>query len=193
MLSRQIGGIVLLGTGLITTSAQGAGLDISLSNETANIMYLTDSGSLGYGGADIGIGVFYNENSDVILNGQILVTGKPIGDKKGGFQYGVGGKVYAGGLDDIEEDVLAVAIGGQVRYLIPAATPVGISAEVFVAPDITSFGDTEGLTEFNFRVELEVMPSTRGYVGYRRLEPELTDAGDVKLDDEVHIGIRINF
>ena len=156
MLSRQLGGIVLLGTGLITTSAQGAGLDISLSNETANIMYLTDSGSLGYGGADIGIGVFYNENSDVILNGQILVTGKPIGDKKGGFQYGVGGKV-------------------------------------FVAPDITSFGDTEGLTEFTFRVELEVMPSTRGYVGYRRLEPELTEAGDVKLDDEVHIGIRINF
>ena len=37
------------------------------------------------------------------------------------------------------------------------------------------------------------MPSTRGYLGYRRLEPELTQAGEIKLDDEVHIGIRINF
>ena len=136
MFSARLGGVILVGAGLLagTSAARAAGLDISLSDETANIIYLTDSGSLGYGGADIGIGVFYNENSDVILNGQILVSGKPIAGKQGGLQFGVGGKFYAGSLDDIEEDVAAIAIGGQLRYLIPAATPVGVAAEVFVAP-----------------------------------------------------------
>lgn len=193
MFIRRIG-VAMIGLGsLVATSAQASGLDVSLSDKTADFTYLTDSGSLGYGGADIGVGVFYNENSDVLLHGQIMVTGKPLGEKNKGVQFGVGGKVYAGELDDLEEDVLAVALGAQLRYLIPAATPVGIMAEVFVAPDITSFSDTESMKEFNFRVELEVMPSTRGYVGYRRLEPELERAGDVELDDEFHVGIRVTF
>jgi len=37
------------------------------------------------------------------------------------------------------------------------------------------------------------MPSARGYIGYRLLEPELENAGDVEIDDEIHLGIRFTF
>jgi hypothetical protein len=174
-----------------STGAHAAGLDISLSDTTAHIQYLTDSGSLGYGGADVGFGVFFNESDDVIGTANLLVTSNPASGNN--LQFGVGAKAYGGDIDAIDEDVTAIAIGGLVRYVIPSQTPMGIAIEAYGAPKVTSFDDTRNLVEIMTRFEIEVMPSTRGYIGYRFLEPELERAGEVELDDEVHLGIRIVF
>lgn len=176
---------------LCSTGAQANGFDISLSDETANVVYLTDSGSLGYGGADVGIGLFWNENDDVVGHANVLVTSNP--QSGNNFQFGVGAKAYLGNVDRPDEDVGAIGIGGIVRYVIPAQTPMGLSLEGYWAPRVTSFSDTDGLREISARFELEVMPSTRGYVGYRLLEPDLDTAGKVEIDDEFHIGIRFIF
>jgi len=179
------------GLALASTSVHADGLDISLSDETANVVYLTDSGSFGYGGADIGFGLFFNEADDVVGHANILVTGNPRSGNN--FQFGVGAKAYAGTLDEADEDVAAVGIGGVVRYVIPANTPMGIALEAYAAPSVTSFSDTDSLKEVMARFEIEVMPSARGYVGYRLLEPDMDDAGDVEIDDEIHLGIRFTF
>ena len=183
--------IALAGLALCSTGAQAAGLDISLSDETAHLQYLTDSGSLGYGGADIGFGVFFNEADDVVGTANLLVTSNPASGRN--FQFGIGAKAYGGEVDDADETIGAIGIGGLVRYIIPAQTPMGVAVEGYLAPSITSFADTEGLSEIMTRFEIEVMPSTRGYVGYRFLEPDLERAGEVELDDQVHVGIRITF
>lgn len=183
--------VVAIAVALCSTSAQASGFDISLSDETANVVYLTDSGSFGYGGADIGFGLFFNEADDAVAHANILVTSNP--QSGNNFQFGVGAKGYLGTLDVPDEDVAAIGIGGLVRYVIPSATPMGISLEGYFAPDITSFSDTESLREVIARFELEVMPSTRGYIGYRVLEPEMDVAGDVEIDDEFHVGIRFLF
>lgn len=183
--------VVVAGLALFSTGVHANGFDISLSDETANVVYLTDSGSLGYGGADVGFGVFWNEADDVVGHANILVTGNPRSGNN--FQFGFGAKGYLGTLDVPDEDVAAVGIGGIVRYVIPSQTPMGIAVEAYLAPDITSFSDTEELREFSARFELEVMPSTRGYIGYRLLEPEMERAGDVEIDDEIHLGIRFTF
>ena len=174
-----------------STAVHADGLDISLSDETANIVYLTDSGSFGYGGADIGFGVFFNEEDDFLAHANLLVTSNPLSGNN--FQFGVGTKAYLGTVDQVDEDVAAIAIGGLARYVIPAQTPMAFSLEGYWAPDITSFSDAEGVQELTARFEIEVLPSTRGYIGYRLLEPELEDAGDVEIDDEIHLGIRITF
>ena len=183
--------LALAALALSSTGAHAAGFDISLSDETAHIQYLTDSGSLGYGGADIGFGVFFNENDDVLGTANLLVTSNPASGNN--LQFGIGAKAYGGEVDVPDETVGAIGIGGLVRYVIPSQTPMGIALEGYVAPSVTSFADTEGLTEVMTRFELEVMPSTRGYIGYRFLEPELEQAGEVELDDEVHVGIRVTF
>lgn len=183
--------VAVVSLALCSTGAQANGFDISLSDETANVVYLTDSGSLGYGGADVGFGLFWNEADDVVSHANILVTSNP--QSGNNFQFGVGAKAYLGTLDEIDEDVAAVGIGGLVRYVIPSQTPMGLSLEGYWAPDVTSFSDTEGLREVTARFELEVMPSTRGYVGYRLLEPDMDEAGEVEIDDEFHIGIRFLF
>ena len=96
-------------------------------------------------------------------------------------------------IDDIDQDVLALGIGGQARYVFQTRTPVGFVLEAFAAPGITSFGDTENGREVNVRIEIEVLPSTRGYIGYRHLEFDLEDVDDVEVDDNAHIGIRLHF
>ena len=177
------------------SAAYAEGLDISLGSDTAQIVYLFDSDAqIGIGGSDLGVGVFFNENDDYLLNGSIVVTGNSTGRNRA-LQLGAGAKLYAGELDIPQEDTVgAVAIGGKVSYVFPSSTPMAITGEIFYAPDITSFGDNENLTEFNIHFDIEIAPTTRFYIGYRNLEVELTDSNvDYELDDSGHVGVRFSF
>jgi hypothetical protein len=178
------------------TNVLSAGLDLKLSSETAEITFLTENATFGYGGADIGIGLFLNENDDFLVNGSILVSGSGTGDVRA-LHFGVGGKAYGGRLDfgPNSEDPSggAIAIGGHLRYVFPASTPFAVLAEGFWAPSVTSFSDFDGITEYRFAFELEVTPSARAYVGYRKLELELDSGRKYSADDNVHIGVRFAF
>lgn len=185
-------------TALLTaTNVYSAGLDLKLSSETAEVTFLTQNATFGYGGADIGIGLFINENDDFLVNGSIVVSGSGTGDVRA-LHFGVGGKAYAGRLDfgpNAPEDPSggAIAVGGNLRYVFPSSTPFAILVEAFWAPRVTSFSDFEGLLEYRAAFELEVTPSARAYVGYRKLEVELDSGLEVVLDDNVHIGVRFAF
>ena len=187
MRTRVIPVILALFAGGVNAGA----LDISLSNETAYLVYLLDTGSLGYGGSDVGFGFFYTEQGDYMLTANVMVVGT-LGERRD-LQFGVGAKGYGASVDDTDETVLAVGIGGQARYVFQTQTPFGLVLEAYAAPGITSFADTESALEANFRAEIEVLPSTRGYIGYRYLEFDLTDSGEVVVDDNVNLGIRIQF
>ncbi len=186
---------------LPASNVLSAGLDLKLSSETAEVTFLTQNATFGYGGADIGIGLFINENDDFLVNGSIVVSGSGTGDVRA-LHFGVGGKAYAGRLDfqslsqgTIQEDPSggAIAVGGHLRYVFPSSTPIAILAEGFWAPSVTSFSDFDGLIEYRFAVELEVTPSARAYIGYRVLEVELDTGLKYKLDDNAHIGVRFAF
>ncbi len=172
---------------------EAAGVDFRLSSKTAEFSYLTESSSFGYGGADMGFGVFINENDDILTSGSILVSGSSAGDVRA-LHFGVGAKVYLGFLETITNDNGgALAIGGRVRYVFPASTPLAILFEGFVAPNVVSLADFNGVREFRVALELEVTPSARAYVGYKNLEVELNNGFDYKLDDKAHIGVRFSF
>lgn len=177
-------------------AAQARGLDISIGDEAAQITYLYESyGQIGIGGTDLGVGLFFNENDDVILHGGLLVTGNSLGDNRA-LQAGVGVKAFGGSLDvDTDEDtVSAIGIGGKFAYILPSRTPMSVSLEAYVAPGVTSFGDNERLAEAVFRFEVEIAPTTRFFVGYRSLDVEFVDVpGEYEIDDTGHVGIRFSF
>ena len=179
-----------------------AGLDLKLSSETAEVTFLTQNATFGYGGADIGVGLFINEKDDFLVNGSIVVSGSGTGDVRA-LHFGVGGKAYGGRLD-FKSNVPgasdqdnpsggAIAVGGNIRYVFPSSTPVAILVEGFWAPSVTSFSDFDGLVEYRGALELEVTPSARAYIGYRVLEVELDTGFEYKLDDNAHIGVRFAF
>jgi len=181
---------LLVATLLLGGQAQAAGLDVSLSDESANFEFLFDSSSLGYGGADLGVGLFFNEDDDQLLHGNVLITSNPGSNNP--WQFGVGGKAYYADLDGGDSGA-AIGIGGLVRYVIPAELPMGVVVEGYHSPKITSFDDLDRFNEASARFEVEIMPSTRGYVGFRFLDAELDNGGDTTLDEEFHLGIRVFF
>ncbi len=191
--------LIIIAALLPVSNVLSAGLDLKLSSETAEITFLTQSSTFGYGGADIGIGLFINEQDDFLVNGSIIVSGSGTGDVRA-LHFGVGGKIYAGKLDlgttnpnTSDPSGGAIAIGGNLRYVFPSSTPIAILVEGFWAPSVTSFSDFESLWEYRAALELEVTPSARAYIGYRKLEVELDTGLEYTLDDNAHIGVRFAF
>jgi len=176
----------------ISSSSYARGFDIKLANEMAEFTYLTESSTFGYGGADIGFGVLFTENDDYQLNAKLMISGNPAGNNKS-FQFGVGGKLMFVTLDAANEDVGALAIAGQARYIIPSSTPIAFLAGVAYAPSITAFSGADAYAEYEFAIELEVTPSARAYLGYRKMQYEFENGADFILDEGAHIGIKFDF
>lgn len=184
---------VSLVSSLAATQANATGVDIKLGNNAAEMTYLTKSSTFGYGGLDIGMGVFFNEDDDVQLNLSGMVTGNSAGNNRA-LKFGVGAKLSMADLDLIDEQVGALAIGMQMRYVIPSSTPVAFLVEGFIAPSITSFSGAERYIEYRLALELEVTPSARAYLGYRYMEYQLEGGYDYdEMDGEGHLGVRFDF
>lgn len=188
--------ILLPAVFLLSLNVHANGVDFKIGSEAAEFIYQSESSTFGYGGADVGMGIFWDEFDNYIASGSMLVSGSSAGEVRA-LHFGVGAKVYLVTLDTQPEstDGAALAIGGQMRYVFPSSTPIAILLEGFIAPSVTSVGDFEGILEYRFAVELEVTPSARAYVGYRKFEitPEGGGPVDYELDDEAHIGVRFSF
>lgn len=180
-------------TAMLATQVQARGFDLRLADETAEILYLTESSTFGYGGADVGVGFFFNEADDVSFSASAMISGHGAGNNRA-LKFGVGFKGLFTSIDVLDEEVGALAIGGQVRYVFPSATPVAFLLEGFIAPSIVSFSGADQYTEFRAAIELEVTPSARAYVGYRNMQYELENySPDYELDDDWHVGVRVEF
>lgn len=184
--------IAILAMAVVVNQVQAKGLDLRLADETAEFIYLTESSTFGYGGADTGLGFFYNDADDMMFSASVMVSGHGAGNNRP-LQLGVGVKVIFADLDLPDMTAAALAVGGQIRYVIPSPTPIALLAEGFISPDITTFSDAEQTFEYRFALELEVTPSARAYVGYRKIEIDLTGLGDYEMDDDVHLGVRLAF
>lgn len=192
---------LIVTTLLVPFSNVSAGaIDFRVGQDMAELTFFTQNSSFGYGGADIGIGVLFNEYNDVIANGSILVSGSSAGDVKA-LHFGVGAKIYAGdinGPDAAPVDIQggAVAIGGQIRYVFPGSTPFAVLGEIFFAPEVTSISEWDRMLEYRVALELEITPSARAYVGYRVMEVEFDALGSkvgYDVDDSANIGVRFEF
>ena len=170
-----------------------ASVDIRLSDDSAQFEYFQRSDiSIGAGGSDISYALFYNDINDVVLTASLLAAGNIQGTSRA-FNAAIGGRIYAGLLDEVQDDTIgAFAIGGKLSYVIPSNTPMATYFKLHIAPEITSFADIEGLTDWELGFELEVAPSASIYLGYRELEVEINGV-DYELDDTGHVGLRFSF
>ncbi len=171
-------------------------IDFRVGSDMAEMTFLTQVSSFGYGGADIGFGALINEHDDVVANASILVSGSNAGDVRA-LHFGVGAKAYLGALDgpqgNVDANGGAIAIGAHIRYVFSSSMPFAVLAEAFFAPEVTSISDFDGLLEYRIGFELEVTPSARAYIGYRMLEVRFDDSPDYDIDDSAHIGVRFEF
>ena len=188
-LKRPIYFFLLFVAAMATANAND--FEAALSKETAQFTFRSDSSLIGWGGSDLGLGLFYNEDSDFILQASLLQMRQA--SEETPLTFGVGVKAYLGQLDDPDEDVFAFGIGGQVRYTIAGTMPMAAYVKGYYAPEITSFGDTEEVIDYTIGFQIEALPQTIAFIGLRHLEFEGDDGSYDADDDNIHFGVRLTF
>ena len=178
-----------------TTLATAGGLELSLSNDTANLVVHLDPEQVynRAGGSDISVGVFTNEIGDNLLHATLMARGmRQFATGQSNLAAGI--KIIGGDLD-IDESVGALAIGFQASLLVAPSefNPVDFIVEGFFAPGISSFADAEKFSEIGARLQVEIVPAAHAYLGYRRMNFDTNDFENLMLDRSVHVGISVRF
>jgi len=183
--------------------AEAGGLDFALSNETANLTLLLNPHQFYQGGgSELSVGGFISEQGDKLAHATLMARGYRQADGKQ-YSLGAGMKAIAGDISipaiaarpEAEESVGAVALGFQVGMLLASSrhNPLELAFEGFLAPSITSFSDAERYAEIGARIQIDVIPQARAYIGYRRMRFDTNDFNNVRLDRSVHLGIKLTF
>ena len=166
-------------------------LEIALSKDTAQFTFRSDSSMIGWGGAELAMGLFYNEASDFILDASLLQMRQA--SEQNPLTFGVGLAAYIGKLDNINSDVFALGIGGEVRYTIAGTMPMAIYFRGYYAPQITSFSDADSLLDYQLGFQIEALPQTTAFIGVRHLEIDTRGVDYLAADDELFFGVRLTF
>ena len=170
------------------SAAQAAELDINLNDETGKVMFRSPTDGFGMQNGRVGVGVLFNEDDDII--GELSL--ESIGRVSESLRFNVGVKGYVGELDDADETLTAIGIGGGVRFSLASTVPLSLALNGFIAPDILSFGDPTGVREFDATVEAEFARNAAAYVGYGYMEVKL-DGPDAEVRDGAIVGVRLSF
>lgn len=160
-------------------------LDVNLSNDTVEAKYDSPVGA-----ADWTFGGLYNrDDKNYFLNIGLLASGD-VGAGGSRIEGGVGGKVYTVHVPD--NDVVAVALGGQVRWF-PGNRSFGIGGYAFYAPKVVTFVDGKNFYDTGLRAEVEVIRNSSVYLGYRWTKVELTNGGSGYVDRGGFAGLMVKF
>lgn len=184
----------LLAGALIGHSAVGAadGLDINLNDDAALFRYFAvdDRAGGAFGRREIDIGLLYTSENDYLgmFGAQAIAeAGATIPE----LEAGVGVKLFGTRADD--ENFLALALGGQIRYSLPPYRRLVLAAEGYYAPDVVTTSPADSFSYISFLVGYEVLPEALVYVGYRDVSVDLDVGGDYTIDDGGHFGVRFMF
>ena len=173
-----------------STAALADSFDINLRDTSAQLQYHAALGSSTLGKSEMHLGYLYTSNKNSYTDFGILVKDE-VSPNAPGLTVGLGIK---GVLTKVNaKHSTALALGGQVRYSAPAVPRIGFVGTAYWSPNIMTFGDADRTVETGARIEYEVIPQATAYVGYRKINVGLKNAGEAKLEEGGHIGVRLSF
>lgn len=169
--------------------------EVALSNETLQLRYIGREGAVGAGGQVTGT-FFLSEERDVVLSGAALFPA----DLPDNLDFGrrlslrFGPQVYAALLKEENNDVLAMSVGAQARFVLNRRMGLAISGQAFYAPDILTFGSADSLTDLSARAEMQIGPQLQAFGGMRWFEFDLSEGGGKRtLQEELFFGVGYRF
>ena len=180
---------VLFGAALYSSNSSAASLDLNLSNHAAQIRFASVIGGSTAGRSEASLGFLYNDDENYVVDAGLLVI-DVAGSKSPGLELGVGGKFYF--ADGDKSEAVAISLGGQVRYKLPALQRLNFGVDGYYAPNIVAFADADKMYEVGARVGYKILPTADAYIGYRRIRAEF-DRGNETLDESIIFGIKISY
>lgn len=165
-------------------------IDINLRDKCAQLQYIASMNRDTPDSSELHAGFLYNSKNDYMGDFGLLVKGA-VGERETGFVAGVGLKGIVATVSDV--NAAALALGGYVRYSIPAMSRLSIVGQAYFSPSIATYYDAERFAEGTARLEYEIIPRASAYVGYRRIRFSIAYRPDAVLDRGYHLGARILF
>jgi hypothetical protein len=169
-----------------------------LAEKALQVTYLRnmDLGDLGTNG--VRGGFFINEDRDLVAMADIVFNVGKTPTPRRLWSLQVGPRVYGALLNVENQDIFALGIGGTISYFIGGNRMTALSGTAYYAPDISTFGNADRVTDFSVQIETPLTPNTHVYAGYRWFRFDLApaegiDSGDREVDDGVHIGVSYRF
>ncbi len=161
-----------------------------LSEDAMQVMYGRDMDVGELGRNEVRVGIFLNEERDLIGIADILFNvGEP--NRRPYWALEVGPRAY-GALMTIEnQDVFSIALGGRLSYYLGRNRSSSIALTAFYAPDIVTFGNADNIKDVSITLETRLSESTNIFIGYRVFEFDLEV--DREVDDNMHLGVRHRF
>lgn len=177
------------------TARAESSLGIQLSDESARFIYATEISSGQHGPVDMEFGLFFNEDDDILGHVGLMVRNDTF---ESPFVISLGARAYYGDAgnapgDPPDSTVGALAIGGELLFIPDNWGGLGLGMHYFIAPEIVSFGDIDGLTEYGVRLNYEITRQSNIFVGYEKIEAELKNGMDLEIGDSVVFGINLRF
>ena len=170
--------------------AEGQRGELALSNDTLQLRYLGEQGRVGGGGQLTGA-FFLSEERDIVLSAGVLF---PANLDFGRLTLRFGPQAYAALLEEENNDVMAMSVGAEARFVLNRRMGLALSGQAFYAPDVLTFGSADSLTDLSARAELQVAPQVLAFGGMRWFEFDLIEGGGERtLQEELFVGIGYRF
>jgi hypothetical protein len=169
--------------------------ELALSNDTLQLRYIGREDAVGDGGQVMG-SFFLSEERDIVLSAAVLFPASLPENLNVGRRLTLrfGPQVYAALLKEENNDVFAMSVGAEARFVVNRRMGLAISGQAFYAPDILTFGSADNLTDLSARAELQVAPQLLAFGGMRWFEFDLTEgAGERTLQQELFFGAGYRF
>ena len=165
----------------------------AFTDDTRQLRYRAAGRNVDVGrGPPAGAAIFLSESRDIVFFGDLLFPAD-IGAQQ--LQLVFGPRMYAALLEDENNDVLSLSLGGEARFEL--TSKLAVAAQAFYAPDILTFGTADSLTDLSARVEYELQPRLNVFGGMRWFEFELIeeiDGSDERtLQEELFAGMSWRF
>ncbi len=190
-----LGRIVALSLLIASSTVLADTVDITLRDTSVQLQYKTSMGRDALGKAEFHAGVLYVNKNNMLGDFGLLVKDE-LGDKAPGFSVGVGLKgviAQVSGNTSTANNVSALALGAMVRYSPPTISRLGFVGQMYLSPNIITFGDADRYVETGARIEYEVIPQAVVYLGYRRIAFDLKSEPRATLDEGATVGVRMSF
>lgn len=173
-----------------STSVLAEYVDINLRDNSAQLQFGTSIGRDSLGSSNLHAGVIYTNDKDRFIDLGIMVK-EAVGSSDSDITAGIGIKGLVAKVGS--GNAAALAIGGQIRFSVPANTKFGIVGQLYFSPNITTYRDADRYSETTARLEYDIIPQAAAYLGYRRISFSGTSGSSAVLDSGFHLGVRMSF
>ena len=175
-------------SGDIPTGREG---QVQLSNDTLQLKYISGGKKVGVDNSRLSGAFFLSEERDIVLSAGLTF---PVDFDFGRLSVLIGPQAYAALLNDENNDVMALSLGAELRFVLDKDLDLAVAGYAYYAPDITTFGSADSLTDLSAQVEIPLSDQIKGFAGMRWFEFDLTEGGGTQtLQEEIFVGIGYRF